>query len=211
MTPHLDSALPKDLAALVAMILALRGELAEERAARRAAELGLQTKTPRRSGCGRRSRACGMSGSVGRRSALLGKSSSWSCGSTAAGGTEDAQDDSVTAKVAEKKARRRGRKPLPESLPRRDVECLHAEGCTSRAFGVALRKVGEDVTEILEHRPGRFEVVRHVRPAFSCRACETMMQAPMPSLSIKRSRPGLGLLAHVLVSKYCDHIPLYRL
>jgi len=70
--------------------------------------------------------------------------------------------------------------------------------------------VGEDVTEVLEYRPGRFEVVRHVRPAFSCRACEAMVQAPMPALPIERGRPGPGLLAHVLVSKYCDHLPLYR-
>ena len=73
-----------------------------------------------------------------------------------------------------------------------------------------MRKVGEDVTEILEYRPGRFEVVRHVRPAFSCRTCEAMTQAPMPTLPIERGRPGPGLLAHVLVSKYCDHLPLYR-
>jgi transposase len=73
-----------------------------------------------------------------------------------------------------------------------------------------LRKVGEDVTEILEYRPGRFEVVRHVRPAFSCRTCEAMTQAPMPAMPIERGRPGPGLLAHVLVSKYCDHLPLYR-
>jgi transposase len=60
----------------------------------------------------------------------------------------------------------------------------------------ALVAVGEDITEILEYRPGRFEVVRHVRPAFSCRTCEAMTQAPMPSLPIERGRPGPGLLAH---------------
>ena len=68
----------------------------------------------------------------------------------------------------------------------------------------------EDVTETLDYIPGRFEVIRHVRPALSCRRCETMAQAPMPSLPIDRGRPGPGLLAHVLVSKYCDHLPLYR-
>jgi transposase len=81
---------------------------------------------------------------------------------------------------------------------------------TCRACGGALRVVSEDVTDILEYRPGRFEVVRHVRPAFSCRTCAVMTQAPVPALPIERGRPGPGLLAHVLVSKYCDHIPLYR-
>ena len=73
-----------------------------------------------------------------------------------------------------------------------------------------MRKVGEDVTEILDYIPGHFEIVRHIRPAFSCRRCETMVQEPMPSLPIERGLPGAGLLAHILVSKYCDHLPLYR-
>jgi transposase len=68
-----------------------------------------------------------------------------------------------------------------------------------------LRQVGQDVTEILDYVPGRFEVIRHVRPALSCRRCETMTQAPMPSLPIERGRPGPGLVAHVLVGKYADH------
>jgi transposase len=73
-----------------------------------------------------------------------------------------------------------------------------------------MRKVGEDVSEVLDYIPGRFEIIRHIRPAFSCRACESMVQMPMPSLPIERGRPGAGLLAHILVSKYCDHTPLYR-
>jgi len=50
----------------------------------------------------------------------------------------------------------------------------------------------------------------HVRPKLSCRSCETIVQPPMPSLPIERGRPGPALLAHVLVGKYCDHLPLYR-
>lgn len=53
-------------------------------------------------------------------------------------------------------------------------------------------------------------VVVHVRPKLSCRSCETIVQPPMPSLPIERGRPGPALLAHVLVGKYCDHLPLYR-
>lgn len=66
------------------------------------------------------------------------------------------------------------------------------------------------MSEVLEYVPGRFEVIRHVRPAFSCRSCEAMCQASMLSLPIVRGRPGPGLLAHVLVSKYADHLPLCR-
>jgi transposase len=66
------------------------------------------------------------------------------------------------------------------------------------------------VSEILDYVPARFKVVRHVRPKFVCRRCETITQAPMPDLPIARGRPGPGLLAHVLVSKYADHLPLYR-
>lgn len=217
MTPHADSTLPEDPAAVAAMIAALRGELAEERAARQAAELGLQAKTLE---------AERLRVQIARlRHERFGRSSERLAGEVeqlelrldelladiaASGGADDAEDAAVSTKGAEDKARRRGRRPLPENLPRRDVEHLPAEGCACRSCGGALRKVGEDVTEILEYRPGRFEVVRHVRPAFSCRACEAMTQAPMPSLPIERGRPGPGLLAHVLVSKYCDHLPLYR-
>ena len=63
---------------------------------------------------------------------------------------------------------------------------------------------------MLEYVPSRFKVIQHVRPKLSCRSCETIVQAPMPSLPIERGRPGPGLIAHVLVSKYCDHTPLHR-
>jgi transposase len=106
-----------------------------------------------------------------------------------------------------------GRKPserrkLPAHLPARDV--VHEPSCTCPACGGEMRKVGEDVTKILDYIPGHFEVVRHVRPAFSCRRCESMVQSPMPSLPIERGQAGAGLLAHILVGKYCDHLPLYR-
>lgn len=100
------------------------------------------------------------------------------------------------------------RRKLPESLPR--TEIVHEPACACPACGGAMRKVGEDVTEILDYVPGRFEVIRHIRPAYSCRKCEAMAQAPMPTLPIPRGQAGPGLLAHVLISKFCDHLPLYR-
>ena len=99
------------------------------------------------------------------------------------------------------------RKPLPEHLPREEE--VHEPSCTCPNCGGALRKLGEDVTEVLDYVPASFKVIRHVRPKLSCRICETIVQSPMPSLPIERGRPGPGLLAHVLVAKYADHLPLY--
>lgn len=100
------------------------------------------------------------------------------------------------------------RKPLPGHLPREVV--VLAPGETCEQCGGALRHLGEDVSKTLEYVPGRFKVIRTVRPKLSCRCCEAIHQAPAPSMPIERGRPGPGLLAHVLVSKYADHLPLYR-
>ena len=102
-----------------------------------------------------------------------------------------------------------GRKPLPAHLPRERVLHEPASVCAC-CGGKVLRKIGDDVTEVLEYVPSSFTVIQHVRPKMSCRACETIVQAPPPSLPIERGRPGPGLLAHVAVSKYADGLPLYR-
>jgi transposase len=73
-----------------------------------------------------------------------------------------------------------------------------------------LSKLGEDVSEVLEYVPARFKVIRHVRPKLSCTKCDAIVQAEAPSRPIERGLAGPGLLAHVLVSKYADHLPLYR-
>jgi transposase len=102
-----------------------------------------------------------------------------------------------------------GRKPLPEHLPRETV--THPAACVCPSCGgTRLTRIGTDVTEVLEYVPSHFKVVRHERPKLSCRACETITEPPLPSLPIERGRPGPGLLAQVLVAKYCDHLPLYR-
>ena len=101
------------------------------------------------------------------------------------------------------------RRPIPDHVPRMEVELSPArDDCAS--CGGPLRRVGEDVTEELEYVPGRFVVNRLVRPRFACRGCEVFTQAALPSRPIERGRPGPGLLAHILVSKYADHLPLYR-
>jgi transposase len=105
--------------------------------------------------------------------------------------------------------RKPARRPLPEHLPREVVEHgTEAHACA--ACGGTLRRLDEDVTEVLDYLPGRFRVLRHVRPKFSCRGCEAISQAPAPSLPIRRGRATASLLAHVLVAKYADHLPLYR-
>jgi len=100
------------------------------------------------------------------------------------------------------------RRPLPEHLPREQV--VHQSACACPDCGGELRRLGEDVSEILEYVPEHFKVVRHVRPKLSCARCQRIVQAAAPSRPIARGLAGPGLLAHILVSKYADHLPLYR-
>jgi transposase len=109
-----------------------------------------------------------------------------------------------TAADAQKPARR----PLPEHLPREDRR--HRAPCTCPGCGGALRKIADEVSETLDYVPGRFKVVRHIREKLSCRICDTVVAAPAPDHAIARGRAGAGLLAHIVVSKYDDHLPLYR-
>src|SRR5256885_7722082 len=109
-----------------------------------------------------------------------------------------------TAAEAQKPARR----PLPDHLPREEV--AHPAPCTCPTCGGALRRIGEEITETLDYVPGRFKVIRHIREKLSCRSCDTVVAAPAPDHAIARGRAGAGLLAHIVVSKYDDHLPLYR-
>lgn len=110
--------------------------------------------------------------------------------------------------TAAERSAKPARRPLPEHLPREEI--VHPGACTCPQCGGALHKIGADVTETLDYVPGRFKVVRHVREAFACRACETVVQTPAPHHTIARGRAGPGLLAHIVVSKFDDHLPLYR-
>ncbi len=102
------------------------------------------------------------------------------------------------------------RQPLPDHLP--CFEEVHELGdcacptCGGRDF----LKAGSVVSKVLDYVPASFRVVRHVRRKMVCKGCDTEITAAMPSPPIERGKPGAGLLAHVLVSKYCDHLPLYR-
>jgi transposase len=101
------------------------------------------------------------------------------------------------------------RRALPEHLPRETRQHEPKETVCPQCQG-ELRKLSEDVAEVLEYVPASFRVIRHVRPKLSCTKCDCIVQAQAPSRPIERGLAGPGLLAHVLVSKYCDHQPLYR-
>ena len=113
--------------------------------------------------------------------------------------------ESAPAAANEKRVRR----PLPEHLPRQ-TQTHEPKHSACPDCGGELRKLGEDVSEMLEYVPECFRVIRHVRPKLSCRHCERIVQAAAPSRPIVRGMAGPGLLAHVLISKYADHLPLYR-
>jgi transposase len=101
------------------------------------------------------------------------------------------------------------RKPLPSHLKREAITYVPEHTCCPDCGG-ALKYFGEDVSEQLEYVPESFKVIRHVRPKFACAACERVVEAPAPSRPIERGLAGPALLAHVLISKFCDHQPLYR-
>jgi len=106
-----------------------------------------------------------------------------------------------------------GRSALPEHLPRHRVEYPLAEAeCRCQSCGETLEKIGEEVTQQLEYQPASFHVVEHVRIKYACKRCEgNVVVSEMPPQPIDKGLPGPGLLAHVLVSKYADHLPLHRL
>jgi transposase len=104
------------------------------------------------------------------------------------------------------------RKPLPDHLPRQEVVHQPADdgACTCPDCGKGMARLGEDITEVLDYVPGHFQVIRHVRPKYACTACDAISQAPAPAMPTPRGLATPAMLAHVLVSKYCDHLPLYR-
>jgi transposase len=97
---------------------------------------------------------------------------------------------------------------LPPELPR--VSIAHEPSDTTCGCGCQLKRIGEDISEKLDYTPGTLTVQRHVRGKWVCDQCETLTQAPVPAQVIDKGIPTGGLLSHVLVAKYGDHLPLYR-
>ena len=111
---------------------------------------------------------------------------------------------------APRQYKRTGRNPFPPELPR--IEHRHEpESCTCGDCGRDLVKIGEDISEQLDVEPARFFVHRHIRPQYACRSCETITAAPVPAAIIDGGLAAPGLHAWVLIQKYLDHLPLYRI
>jgi transposase len=118
-------------------------------------------------------------------------------------------DETIT--VASFTRQKGGRKPLPADLPREQIIHDLPEAEKICACGHVLHKMGEDKSEQLEFVPAQVKVLEHIRYKYGCRHCETGIKAaPLPAQPIPKSIATPGLLAHILVSKYHDHIPLYR-
>jgi transposase len=195
-----DTALPDDPQALKALV----GELVGQLEARdqtlsslqaRIAQLQLQIAVLRRARFGRRSER--LDQELGQLELMLDE-------------LHSAQAEALAAVSAKPEAAQRpARRPLPAHLPR-ETQTHVPEETACPACGGALKPLGEDVTELLEYIPASFKVIRQVRPKLACGCCDAIVQAPAPSRPIARGLAGPGLLAHVLVSKYSDHLPLYR-
>ena len=102
-----------------------------------------------------------------------------------------------------------GRQPLPAHLTRHEM--YHEPlSCQCGQCGNALVKIGEDISEQLDMEPAHFWVNRHHRPQYACRACETVTAAPVEPTLIEGGMATSAVLAWVMISKYVDHLPLYR-
>lgn len=111
-------------------------------------------------------------------------------------------------KLAEAKAIKPKRRALPDHLPTIRIE--HEPVSTQCTCGCTLRRIGEDISEKLTFRPAQFYKEQHIRGKWVCDQCDRLIQEPMPAYVIDKGIATPKLLSHVLVSKYADHLPLYR-
>lgn len=103
----------------------------------------------------------------------------------------------------------RTRKPLPAHLPRTVQQQVPAS-CDCPDCGKAMKAAGEDVSELLDVVPAQYRVIKIVRPKYSCKSCERIVQAPAQERVIDKGMASSALIAQVIVDKYADHLPLYR-
>lgn len=120
-------------------------------------------------------------------------------------------EETVSVPAHERK-KHSGRKPLPVELPRERIE-YEPKTTTCACCGGELSKIGEEITEELEFIPSRFKIVEHVKIKRACSRCKNSVEQgklPPGVPVIERGRPGPGLLSHIFVSKFCDHLPFNR-
>ena len=122
---------------------------------------------------------------------------------------EAASDRKQSNAVEDKPKNIPKRQKLPENLEHID-EILDPDPQCPECGGEEFRKIADDISEILEYIPSSFKVIRHIRPRCVCINCEKVVQAYPASKPIAKGMAGPGLLAHILVQKYCNHLPLYR-
>jgi transposase len=130
-------------------------------------------------------------------------------------GNDEAQKEII--EVEQHTRRKKGRKPLPDALPR--VEIVHDIDEQEKVChcGAELSRIGEEVSEKLDIIPAVIQVVRHIRPKYSCKQCENVAEkgptvkiAPVPVQLIPKSVVSGGLMAHILTAKFADSLPFYR-
>jgi transposase len=201
-------ALPDDIEALKAALVAARAEVAAARARRSddqalIAHLKLQIEKLNRDRYGPHS----------ERTARLLDQLELQLEELEASATEDELAAEMaaakTTTVASFTRKRPSRRPFPEHLPRERVVVRGPTSCAC-CGGTRLSKLGEDVSETLEVIPRQWKVIQHVREKFSCRDCETITQAPAPFHVIARGWAGPSLLAMILFEKFGQHQPLNR-
>ncbi len=121
------------------------------------------------------------------------------------------QDEVEQEQVNYTRRQGHGRKPLPDDLPVEEIT-YPLDDTTCPCCGEPMQPIGEEVTDEVDYHPGSLFLRRHVRPKYACRACQEGVHiAPLPPRPIDKGVAGPGLLAHVLTSKYADHVPLTRL
>ena len=115
-------------------------------------------------------------------------------------------NDNILEKEDEK-AKRTGRKKLPDNLAREEIVLNPEEQCPGCGSN-NMRKISDDVSEVLEYVPSSFKVIRYIRPRCACNECDKIVQAYAASKTIDKGKAGAGLLAHILIQKYCNHLSL---
>lgn len=133
--------------------------------------------------------------------------------STDDGSCADNGDGEASSPPQKAKRKGHGRRPLPEHLPREEVfHELSDEERTCPCCGKLRKEIGDETSEELEFIPASLKVIRHHRKKYACDECEENVAiAPKPAQPIAKGLPGPGLLAHTVLSKYGDFLPLYRL
>ena len=101
------------------------------------------------------------------------------------------------------------RQPLPKNLIREET-VLNPDPICPECKGDKFRKISDDITEVLDYVPGHFKVIRTVRPRCACVNCEAIVQATPPTRVLNKSIVGPGLLAHIMINKFCNSLPIYR-